>query len=327
MDAASIALADGLEPNEPRSYRALSKRHEVACTTLWNRAHGQPSKEDKAKGQQYLTPMEEKALAKYLIHMSTLGFPVRIKYIPSLAFVIARQRTTNPKIKPPCTSWVEAFKLRNPVLRSRKVKAVDWNRHDNNIYEKVPHWFEVIGKELQDPAIRPENVYNMDETGVMLCNLGSVKVLVGKDDLRNYRGAGVKRTMITAIECISCDGRSLLPMIIWPAKTHQSNWTTYPTPGWHYAHSETGYTDSKISLEWLKQVFDPQTKARAHQKPRILISDGFATHETLEVLEFCFENNIRLCRIPSHTSHKLQPCDVAVFAPLKTAYRDKVERL
>jgi hypothetical protein len=76
MDAASIALADGLEPNEPRSYRALSKRHQVACKTLWNRAHGQPSMEDKARGQQCLTYMEEKALAKYLIHMSTLGFPI-----------------------------------------------------------------------------------------------------------------------------------------------------------------------------------------------------------------------------------------------------------
>jgi len=50
--------------------------------------------------------------------------------------------------------------------------------------------------------------------------LGSVKVLVGKDDLRDYRGAGVKRTMVTAIECISADGRSLLPLIIWPALTH-----------------------------------------------------------------------------------------------------------
>ena len=50
-------------------------------------------------------------------------------------------------------------------------------------------------------------------------------------------------------------------------------------------------------------------------------------HETLEILEFCFANNILLCRLPSHTSHKLQPCDVGVFAPLKTAYRDEVERL
>lgn len=53
----------------------------------------------------------------------------------------------------------------------------------------------------------------------------------------------------------------------------------------------------------------------------------FGTHETLEVLEFCFENNITLCRLPPHTSHKLQPCDVGVFAPLKKAYRDLVDRL
>jgi hypothetical protein len=58
-----------------------------------------------------------------------------------------------------------------------------------------------------------------------------------------------------------------------------------------------------------------------------LICDGFGTHESLEVLEYCFENNIILCRLPSHTSHKLQPCDVGVFAPLKAAYRDQAERL
>ncbi len=77
----------------------------------------------------------------------------------------------------------------------------------------------------------------------------------------------------------------------------------------------------------LKLVFDPQTKDRANQRPRVRIADGFGTHETLEILEFCFENNIVLCRIPSHTSHNLQPCDVSVFGPLKEAYRDQVERL
>lgn len=45
------------------------------------------------------------------------------------------------------------------------------------------------------------------------------------------------------------------------------------------------------------------------------------------MLEFCFENNITLCRLPSHTSHKLQPCAVGVFAPLKGFYRDEADRL
>jgi hypothetical protein len=81
----------------------------------------------------------------------------------------------------------------------------------------------VIRKVLKDPAILLENVYNIDKTGVMLCILGFIQVLVSKDDLRDYRGAGVKRTIVIAIKCISVNGRSLLLIIIWLATTHQSN--------------------------------------------------------------------------------------------------------
>lgn len=59
----------------------------------------------------------------------------------------------------------------------------------------------------------------------------------------------------------------------------------------------------------------------------MLICDGFGTYETLEILEHYFANNILLCRLPSHTSHKLQRYDVAVFTPLKVAYHDNVERM
>ncbi|KAF2685483.1 CENP-B protein, partial [Lentithecium fluviatile CBS 122367] len=124
-----------------------------------------------------------------------------------------------------------------------------------------------------------------------------------------------------SIECVSADGRCLNPMIIWPAVTHRSNWTTFDTPGWQFALHESGYTNSYISLQWLKRIFDPETKNRANGRPRVLICDGFGTHETAEILEFCISNSIKLCRLPSHSSHKLQPLDVATFAPLKAAYR------
>ena len=299
----------------------------MPLSTLFYRAHIRRSREEKAEGQQYLTPSEEKALEKYLKLMADLGNPVRIKYLPALAVSIARQRSTNKAIKPPGKNWPRGFQRRHPALKSQRVKAMAWERYENNIYDKIIHWFEVIREVLQDPAILPRNVYNIDETGVMLCMLGSIQVPVSKDDPRGYRGAGIKRTIVTAIEYISANGRSLLPMIIWPATTYRSNRTTFPTPGWHYACSESGYTDSKISLEWLKRVFDPQTREQANQKPRVLICDGFGTHETLEALEFCFENNIILYRLPSHTSHKLQPYNVVVFARLKEAYRDEANKL
>jgi len=60
---------------------------------------------------------------------------------------------------------------------------------------------------------------------------GAVKVLIGKDDIRDYRGARIKRIIVTTIEYISADSRYLILIIIWPATTYQSNWTTFLTPG------------------------------------------------------------------------------------------------
>lgn len=248
------------------------------------------------------------------------------------AWVIARKGSStfqilsnDETIKPPGKNWPQGFYKRHPQLRPRTLRPIDWARHD--IYEKVVDWFPMIGRELHDPAILPENVYNMDETGNLLSSVVSRKYVIHRDDARKYRGAAVKRTLVTSVECIRADGSCLSPLIIWPASTHRSDWTIHRTPGWHFACSPSGYSNTAIVLDWYRRVFDPQTKDRAGHRPRILINDGFGPHESLEVLQFCHENNIILCRMPSHTSHKLQPCDVAVFGPLKTAYREAVEEL
>jgi hypothetical protein len=180
-------------------------------------------------------------------------------------------------------------------------------------------------KVLNDSAILSENVYNMDETGNLLSNLTTRKYVLHAADTRQYRGATVKRQLVTTIECIPADGKPLSPLVIWPAATQRSDWTTHPTPGWHYACSQKGYSNTSIVLDWYRQVFDPQTKHRANGRLRVLINDGFGPHQSLEVQEFCRDNNIIHIRLPSHTSHKLQPCEVSIFGPLKTAYRNLVE--
>ena len=89
-DRASKALAEASLPGEPRTYDAISKRSGVPLTTLYHRYHRRRSKEEKAQGQQYLTPSEEKALEKYLKLMADLGNPMRIKCLLSFAFSIAQ---------------------------------------------------------------------------------------------------------------------------------------------------------------------------------------------------------------------------------------------
>ena len=329
-DPATLALSRLTHATDCTTWSARSGLTDVPASTLWHRANGRPSREEKAEKQRYLTDPEENALKDFALRFAKNGFPLPLKFLRSLAFLIVNQRSSVPMdhhaVKPPSPGWPRKFFKRHPEVKPRKSKPIDWKRYDHNIYGKVEEWFSVIGPELHDRIIDPVNVYNMDETGVMLSGPRALKVLVGKD-YSGSRGVRVNREVVTAIECISADGRSLPPLIIWPAATHRSSWTTHTTPDWHFACSKSGYTDSVISLYWIRHVFDPHTKPLAGNKPRLLISDGFGTHESLEIIEFCLLNNIILCRLPSHTSHKLQPCDVGVFSSLKTAYREQAESL
>jgi hypothetical protein len=142
---------------EPQTYAARSRRRGVPLSTLYHQEHGRRPRKAKAEAQQYLSPLEERALDKHVKLMADLGTPLRIKYIRSHAFCIARKRSTNKAVNPPGKNWVQGFKKRHSSFKSRKMKAIDWKRHEQNIYDKIIRWFEIIREVLQDPDVLPEN--------------------------------------------------------------------------------------------------------------------------------------------------------------------------
>lgn len=77
-----------------------------------------------------------------------------------------------------------------------------------------------------------DNVYKMHETGNPLSNLTSRKDMLHTADRRRDRGATTKHQLVTTIECIPAEGKSL---VVWPTATQRSGWTTHSTPGCHYA--------------------------------------------------------------------------------------------
>ena len=53
----------------------------------------------------------------------------------------------------------------------------------------------------------------------------------------------------------------------------------------------------------------------------LLILDGHNSHVTLQVVKISMESGLDIISLPSHTSHALQPLDIACFKPFKTAFR------
>lgn len=75
--------------------------------------------------------------------------------------------------------------------------------------------------QIEEMSVLQENLYNMDEIGALLSVLGSSKYLVSADMEKTHRGAGSKRTLITAVECISADGNEFVA-------SHHIPWSRTP---------------------------------------------------------------------------------------------------
>jgi hypothetical protein len=177
------------------SYAIQSRSTGIPASTLWWRANNMLSLAVKVANQQYLTQQEEQALVEYVLRLAENGYPLPVKFLRSFAMIIVRQRSSNfqitdhsLKVRPPGKNWPQAFYRRHPQLKARRLRAIDWKRDGRHIGDKFRHWFNIIGRELANPAILPEKVYNMDETGVLLGVLNSLKVLVSKDDLKSIEG-------------------------------------------------------------------------------------------------------------------------------------------
>ncbi|KAG6977784.1 hypothetical protein FocnCong_v021676 [Fusarium oxysporum f. sp. conglutinans] len=96
---------------------------------------------------------------------------------------------------------------------------------------------------------------------------------------------------------------------------------------WHYITSPNGWTDNHIALEWLKDVYLPQTEPRDASDARLIILDGHGSHAQDEWMATCFLNNVYCCYLPAHCSHGLQPLDNGIFNVIKGAYRKELQKL
>jgi hypothetical protein len=108
---------------------------------------------------------------------------------------------------------------------------------------------------------------------------------------------------------------------------HQSTWYTdnaLPTD-WVIRVSENGWTDNKLGLTWLQNMFKKHTAHRTKGVYRLLILDGHSSHLTPEFDLFCQEHSIIILYMPPHSSHLLQPCDVSFFVVLKRLYGQQIQ--
>jgi hypothetical protein len=134
------------------------------------------------------------------------------------------------------------------------------------------------------------------------------------------------REWVTVIEAINATGWALPPYIIFKGKVFIESWFDELPDQWRLMISPNGWTTDEIGLEWLQKSFIPAIQGRLTGKYCLLVLDGHGSHLTPQFDQICDQNNIIPICMPAHSSHLLQPLDVACFATLKRGYGDLVRR-
>lgn len=83
-----------------------------------------------------------------------------------------------------------------------------------------------------------------------------------------------------------------------------------------------------MSLRFLKRNFGPGSKSveKAEEEFRLLLFDGHNLYVNSRFLSYCLENKVIPLCLPPHTTHRLQPLDVAVFSAYKHYYRKELRQ-
>ena len=142
---------------------------------------------------------------------------------------------------------MKQFLKRHPILKSKFITGLEKDRVAAEDPDIIKAWFELVDYHVTKNAVEKEDIHNMDEKGVMMGASEKVKVIISKNEKRQYMTASGSREWVSLIECISVIGKAQDPWIIFKGKMHKASWMQTLQSG-HIALSETGWMDNELGL-------------------------------------------------------------------------------
>ena len=280
---------------------------------------------------QSLPPEIEEELVKYIIEMDRKMFGLTLNDVRKMAYELAirnnipaEQHRFNEDKKIAGKDWLLGFRKRHPSLSLRCPEPTSMARAQGFTKEKVSEFFNLLKETYDEFHWGPEQIFNVDETGVTTVQgkLSKVLSLRGKRQVGAIKSAE-RGSNVTVCCTMSASGVHLPPVIIFPRKRIRQELTDAAPPGSLILSQERGWMNSDLFLKYLQHFVH-------HVKPSIsskvlLILDGHHTHKTAAAVDFCLKHGIVLLCLPPHTTHKLQPLDVSFFKSFNCHYDRAVE--
>tara|TARA_R110002003_G_scaffold853_2_gene21702 strand:- start:2227 stop:3540 length:1314 start_codon:yes stop_codon:yes gene_type:complete len=223
--------------------------------------------------------------------------------------------------------WMRKFLRRNPRVHSIVGRSIDAERAKAADPEVIRAFLQLFEETRRRLGIQPEDMWNMDETGVALGVCNNSQVIASAHKSKAYNKSPEDREWVSIVEVVSATGQKLRPVVIFKGHSLQTTWFPCKSvPDWFYTTSDNGWTSNSVGLEWLRRIFIPDSTP-ASGGDRLLILDGHGSHVSTEFMWTCYQHRIHCIYLPAHSSHVLQPLDLAPFSVVKSKYRDQIRAL
>jgi 4-hydroxybenzoate polyprenyltransferase len=165
-----------------KSLKLASREWGVPFSTLRDRNQGSESHTFAAESQQRLSKIQEEHLSTWVLAQEALGVPLTHGQIREFA---SRLLVIKGDYKKLGKRWIEGFLRRNPILRTKRARNIDSARVNSATTTIIKSWFQRLVIPVI-ATIKPENRYNMDESGIME-GFGANGLVVGSSERRSIQ--------------------------------------------------------------------------------------------------------------------------------------------
>lgn len=126
--------------------------------------------------------------------------------------------------RPVGANWYKRFLQDNPDIKIRMTTTLEQCRARSLNRTLVSEYFDILKDLIIKHNIPPENIYNMDEKGILLGIGKKTAAFVDRDQKTLNKVEDGNRELVTVIECVSADGYALRPCVIYKGAKRDLAW-------------------------------------------------------------------------------------------------------
>ena len=169
-----------------------------------------------------LPELLEKELVDHILKLESRFYGLRPIDLQKLAFEIAQANNLhtrfNKEKKVAGKEWLQSFMKRHPEISLRTPQPTSLARASGFNKTQVTRFFNIIEEIIDQHNITPNNIWNMDESGLTVVQKVS-KILAKKGKHQVGAITSLERGhTITIICCMNAAGNYLPPAMIFPRK-------------------------------------------------------------------------------------------------------------